>query len=121
MIKARTADAFFVKVDRAVNACEKTNAVAAARAAVLAFMVAEKIPDEGTAIVEMTACAARTRKPQLCGSAWPKLQLTLKQFCTSPSVTRQLDSRSSLARATGGSPAHTLVPGDRRGDSARQR
>jgi hypothetical protein len=53
MIKARTADAFFVRVDKAANAYEKRNAVAAARAAVLQFMAEEKIPDEGTAIVEM--------------------------------------------------------------------
>jgi transposase-like protein len=53
MIKARTADAFFVKVDKAANSYEKKNAVAAARAAVLEFMATEKIPDEGTAIVEM--------------------------------------------------------------------
>jgi transposase-like protein len=53
MIKARTADAFFVKVDKAANAYEKQNAVAAAKAAVLRFMEDESIPDEKTAIVEM--------------------------------------------------------------------
>lgn len=53
MIKARTADAFFVKVDKDANAYEKQNAVASARAAVLAFMAKEKVPDEQTAIVEM--------------------------------------------------------------------
>jgi transposase-like protein len=53
MIKLRTADAFFVKVEKDANAYDKQNAVAKARAAVLAFMATEKIPDERTAIVEM--------------------------------------------------------------------
>lgn len=53
IIKLRTADAFFVKVEKDANAHDKQNALAKARSAVLAFMAKEKIPDERTAIVEM--------------------------------------------------------------------
>lgn len=52
-ITARTADGFFVRVDKDANAYQKRNAVVKAKHELLAFMARTRITDDYSALVEM--------------------------------------------------------------------
>ncbi len=58
-IKARTADAIFVQVQKDANAYEKQNAVALAKAVREAYMRAHGLPDERAAAVELMKLAIK--------------------------------------------------------------
>ena len=78
-ITARTADGFFVRVDKDANAYQKRSAVVKAKQELLEFMASTRITDDYSALVEMMKGNVKKAVPM---GRWGDRWVTRTKSCT---------------------------------------